>query len=68
MRRLFVDRDEIPDEIVRVFNERKELPLEFSFALLSPLSPLTPSPIAIPAEADSDGEFEESRESGRILK
>lgn len=61
-RRLFVDRDEIPGEIIRAFNEREELPLEFSFAPLSPLSLLTPSPLAIPAGTNSDEDFEESIE------
>lgn len=56
VRRLFVDRDEVPDDIVRALNDNENIPLELSFAPLSPppFDYIAPSPIAVPAEAESD--------------
>jgi len=66
-RQLFVDRDEIPDEIVRVINDRENIPQHLSFAPL----PLEVNPEinsehnfqAIPAGEESEEELESTDES-----
>lgn len=56
IRRLFIDRDEISDDIIRDFNNREEVPYELAFA---PLSPEVNPEILPPALVETESEEEE---------
>jgi len=66
-RQLFVDRDEIPADIVRAINDRENIPQHLSFAPLPPeVNPETNREYnlqAIPAGEESEEELESTGES-----
>lgn len=54
VRQLFIDRDEISDDILRAFNDREETPFELSFASLSPENNLEVVPISTEEESEEE--------------
>jgi len=69
-RQLFVDRDEIPDEIVRAVNDRENIPQHLSFAPLPPeVNPEINSEHnlrAIPTGEESEEELESTDEAWAV--
>lgn len=61
IRQLFVDRDEISDDVIRDFNNREEVPYELAFAPLSPeVNPEILPPTLVETESEEEEEDTES--------